>query len=47
MDESVIKDMEWQLFNHRTNKILSGRGLEDDPEWVTKFEEILDAHRDD
>jgi hypothetical protein len=47
MTENVIEDMERQLSNHRTNKILSGRGLEDDPEWVTKFEEILDAHRDD
>lgn len=47
MDDTVRKDMEYQLFKHRTDKILSGRGLEDDPEWVTKYEELLDAHRDD
>jgi len=47
MDEDVIKDIKWQLSFHRTNKILAGRGLEDDPEWVEKYEELLDAHRDD
>jgi hypothetical protein len=47
MNDDMIKDIKWQLSNHRTNKILSGRGLEDDPEWVTKYEELLDAHRDD
>ena len=42
----MVNDMQWQVSRYHTNKILEGRGLEDDPEWVMKFEEILDAHRD-
>ena len=47
MNDDMIKDIKWQLSSYRTNKILAGRGLEDDPEWVEKYEELLDAHRDD
>jgi hypothetical protein len=46
MSEDVINDIKWQLSSYRTNKILAGRGLEDDPEWVVKYEELVEAHRD-
>ena len=45
MDE-VMDDIKWQVARYHTNKILSGEGLQDDPEWVVKFEELLDAHGD-
>lgn len=44
---AVIDDIRFQVSKYHTDKILEGRGLEDDPEWVTKYEELLDAHRDD
>jgi len=43
----LVDDMKWQLAKYHTDKILEGRGLEDDPEWVRRFEETLDAHRDE
>lgn len=47
MMNEVLNDVKWKVDRYHTNKILSGRGLEDDPEWVIKFEEILDKYRDD
>lgn len=40
----ILDDMKWQVVKYRTDKILSGRGLEDDPEWVGKFKEVISAH---
>ena len=42
----VMNDIKWQVSKYHTDKILSGEGLQDDPEWITKFEELLEAHRD-
>jgi hypothetical protein len=42
----VMDDIKWQVSKYHTDKILSGEGLQDDPEWVVKFEELLEAHRD-
>jgi len=37
-----IKDLEHEVDRYHTNKILSGKGLEDDAEWVTKLEQIIE-----
>ena len=44
-----VKDLEYEVDRYHTNKILAGKGLEDDPEWVQKFEQIIDnaEHIDD
>jgi hypothetical protein len=39
-----VKDLEYEVDRYRTNKILSGQGLQDDPEWVQKFEQIIDKY---
>jgi hypothetical protein len=44
---AVMDDIRWQVSKYHTDKILEGRGLEDDPEWIERYEELLDAHRDD
>ena len=35
-----MEDIERDIDRYRTRKILEGRGLEDDPEWVIKLEEF-------
>ena len=37
-----IAEMEKEIDSYRTNKILTGQGLKDDPEWITKFKEIIE-----
>jgi len=44
---AVMDDIRFQVSKYHTDKILEGRGLEDDPEWIERYEELLDAHRDD
>ena len=41
---SAIEDMKWEVMMYQTNKILQGHGLQDDPEWVEKFENIIDNY---
>jgi hypothetical protein len=43
-NDMLMSDIKFQVSSYHTNKILSGKGLEDDPEWVQKFEELIDAH---
>jgi hypothetical protein len=34
-------ELEQELDRYQTNKILSGQGLEDDPEWVQTYRNVL------
>jgi hypothetical protein len=46
MENMLMSDIKFQVSKYHTDKILSGKGLEDDPEWVQKFEELIDAHEE-
>ena len=37
----TAQEMERELDRYRANKILSGQGLEDDPQWVETYRDIL------
>ena len=43
----LMDDIKWQVSKYETDKILEGRGLEDDPEWVERYRELIDAHKED
>jgi hypothetical protein len=40
----TLTDMKNRIESYHTSKILSGRGLEDNPEWIEKFQECIDRH---
>jgi hypothetical protein len=44
MNCKILEEMEKDIDHFHINKILAGKGLEDDPEWVQKFEQIIDKY---
>jgi hypothetical protein len=42
-----MEDIEYELDRYHTNKILDGQGLQDDPAWVTKLEQMWEDNLED
>jgi hypothetical protein len=47
MLDDALYDMKDAVDMYHINKILSGEGLQDDPEWVMRYEQIIEQHRND
>lgn len=43
----IIAKMQWDVETYRNHKIINGYGLQDDPEWVVRFEDIINEYKND